>query len=127
MGWFGGGSSSNDSSGASASSTSISNTDPMYDDYSAAPSAGSGMEMSGGTNDLQQFSTAIQQQMIVEQVVTKLTEASFEKCIQGKPSESLSGRESACIYATVGKWLDTSEFMRGRMEKMQQQGGSGFS
>ena len=78
-----------------------------------------------GGNDLQDFSMAIQQQMIVQQVISKLTDQAFRKCITSKPSDSLSGSQVACIHSTVNKWMDTNEFMMGRLAKKQQQQGGG--
>jgi hypothetical protein len=73
--------------------------------------------------DMQQFSLALRQQMMVQTVINTLTEKAFEKCITGKPSDSLSGKDVACVNATVCKWLDTNEFINGRMARKL--GGSG--
>lgn len=62
----------------------------------------------------------IQEQMLVQQAISKMTEMGFDKCVD-RPSDSLSGREVACIHATVGKWLDTNEFLMQRMSKKQGQ------
>ena len=65
---------------------------------------------------------ALQQQLLVNQAISLLTDKSFEKCIVGKPSDSLSSREVDCIGSVVGKWLDTNEFMQGRLaRKMEKQ------
>eukprot|EP00587_Corethron_hystrix_P011204 CAMPEP_0113312748 /NCGR_PEP_ID=MMETSP0010_2-20120614/9457_1 /TAXON_ID=216773 ORGANISM="Corethron hystrix, Strain 308" /NCGR_SAMPLE_ID=MMETSP0010_2 /ASSEMBLY_ACC=CAM_ASM_000155 /LENGTH=105 /DNA_ID=CAMNT_0000168641 /DNA_START=105 /DNA_END=419 /DNA_ORIENTATION=+ /assembly_acc=CAM_ASM_000155 len=57
----------------------------------------------GGAAGLVQIQQQIQQQMLVETVVNKLTEMSVDKCIS-KPETSLSGREVSCIHSQVGKW-----------------------
>jgi len=85
----------------------------------------SSMPMSGASSgnsagEMQQFAMAIQQQVLVQQVISDLTDISFEKCVTGKPSDSLGGREVACVHASTMKWMDTSEFMMGRMAKKQQ-------
>jgi hypothetical protein len=54
------------------------------------------------------------QKAMVQAVVFKLTEISFDSCVQ-KPSQSLSSTEKACIFSTVGKYLDTSELVVGRL------------
>lgn len=84
---------------------------------------------SSGMAELQQASMAIQQQMLVQQVISDLSDRSYEKCVTSRPSETLSGSQVACIKATVNKWLDTNEFMTGRLAKksQQQQQGGGFS
>jgi len=114
MGWFGGGSIEE----APASTS-------FDDDASIGFGDSAGMSSSG--NDMQDFGMELQQQLIVQQVITKLTDESFQKCITGKPSDSLSGSQVACIHSTVNKWMDTNEFMMGRLaKKQQQQQGGGY-
>ena len=71
-------------------------------------------------HELQQVGLALQQQLLVQQVISDLTDRSYEKCVTSKPSDTLSGSQAACIKATVNKWLDTNEFMTGRLAKKQQ-------
>ena len=59
------------------------------------------------------------QKALVQQVISKLTEVSFDTCI-AKPDSALSAGERACIHTMVGKYLDTSEFVMGRAAKKQQ-------
>jgi hypothetical protein len=75
------------------------------------------MASAAGLGDMQQFSLALRQQLMVQTVINTLTDKAFEKCITGKPGDSLSGKEAACVNATVCKWLDTNEFMNGRMAR----------
>jgi len=75
----------------------------------------------GSFGEMQQFALMLQQQVLVQQVINKLTDKAFEKCITGKPSDSLSGKDAACVQATVMKWLDTNEFLLGRLAKKTQQ------
>ena len=76
--------------------------------------------------ELQQASMMLQQQLVVQHVISDQTDQVYKKCITSKPSKSLSGSQVACIKATVNKWLDTNEFMMGRLAKklqrQQQQG-----
>uniref|UniRef100_A0A7S4R3S7 Mitochondrial import inner membrane translocase subunit n=1 Tax=Ditylum brightwellii TaxID=49249 RepID=A0A7S4R3S7_9STRA len=126
MGWFGGSSSGSDSS-ASSSSDFSSNTDFTSADESdfGSSSASLGGGGGGGVSDIQQFSVALRQQIVVQQVITSLTDTAFERCITGKPGENLSSKETACIHASVAKWLDSNEFMMGRLAKKQQQSQQG--
>ena len=85
------------------------------------------MSMSGGAaglgvggNEMQQFALQMRQQMMVQTVINNLTDKAFEKCITSRPGDSLSGKEAACVHATVNKWLDTNEFMMGRLQKKQE-------
>mmetsp|Transcript_7968 Transcript_7968/g.11987 ORF Transcript_7968/g.11987 Transcript_7968/m.11987 type:complete len:124 (-) Transcript_7968:271-642(-) len=89
-------------------------------DTNFASSGGGDSAMMGaatGLGDIEQFSMALRQQMMVQTVINTLTDKAFEKCISAKPGDSLSGKEAACVNATVGKWLDTNEFMNGRMAR----------
>mmetsp|Transcript_1280 Transcript_1280/g.1834 ORF Transcript_1280/g.1834 Transcript_1280/m.1834 type:complete len:123 (-) Transcript_1280:155-523(-) len=95
------------------------------DDEASFSSAPSSVPLSSGAGagamgEMQQFAMAIQQQVLVQQVITDLTDVSFQKCMTSKPSDSLSGSQVACIQSSVMKWLDTNEFMMGRMAKKQQ-------
>ena len=98
------------------------------DNFASSSSLGGGgddpmMSQATGLGDMQQFTLALRQQMMVQTVINTLTDKAFEKCITGKPSDSLSGKEAACVNATVCKWLDTNEFMNGRMERKMGGGG----
>ena len=120
MSWWGGG---------SKEESSTSNQDFALGDDSHFSSESSTNIMSGGgtgAQELQQASVMIQQQMIVQQVINDLSDRSYEKCITSKPSESLSGSQAACIKSTVNKWLDTNEFITGRLAKKSQQSQSQF-
>lgn len=61
-----------------------------------------------------------QQKALVQQVISKLTEISFEQCVD-RPEASLSARQRNCVHNVVGKYLDTSEFVIGRTTKQMQQ------
>ena len=53
------------------------------------------------------------------QVLNKLTEAAFDKCIN-KPESGIGSSEKQCINATVQKWLDTTQFVQGRFQRKAQ-------
>jgi len=124
MGWF---SSSSDkeetpSTSFSDSGSSFSSGD-SFDSGAALGAGGGGGGMS--TTDMQQFAANIQQQALVQGIISDITEQSLEKCLTGRPNDSkLSGTQVACIHAATNKWMDTNEFMNGRMAaKAKQQGG----
>lgn len=79
----------------------------------------------GGAMEMQQFSMALQQNLLVQTIITSLSDMAFLKCITGKPGDSLSGKEAACIHASVNKMMDTNEFMMGRLAKKQEQASGG--
>jgi hypothetical protein len=124
MGWFGGGDSSDNSTGDKSFSTG--------EDFSGggganmmSSSSGGGGGGGGGSNagaaELQQMSMMLQQQMLVQQVINDLSDRSYKKCITSRPSDTLNGTQVACISSTVNKWLDTNEFINGRLGKKAQQ------
>mmetsp|Transcript_18199 Transcript_18199/g.25890 ORF Transcript_18199/g.25890 Transcript_18199/m.25890 type:complete len:119 (+) Transcript_18199:133-489(+) len=113
MGWFGGGSSSNNTASSSSADFTSEDTSSFGGTNFAASAP------SSGTSELEEFSVALQQQVLVQTVVTSMSDSAFTRCLQGKPGDNLNGREVACIHATVGKWLDTNEFMMGRMAKKE--------
>jgi import inner membrane translocase subunit TIM8 len=97
------------------------------DSSSGFETGGNDMSMSGGAaglgvggNEMQQFALQMRQQMMVQTVINNLTDKAFEKCITSRPGDSLGGKEAACVHATVNKWLDTNEFMMGRLQKKQE-------
>ncbi|KAJ1455717.1 hypothetical protein M885DRAFT_519435 [Pelagophyceae sp. CCMP2097] len=67
---------------------------------------------------LQRIIIQEQQRALVQQVVAKLTEVSFDSCID-KPEPTLSAKSRSCIHTVVGKYLDTSEFVVGRATKQR--------
>jgi Tim10/DDP family zinc finger len=81
------------------------------------------MQTGGGSlADLQEFSLGVQEQVVIQQVITDMADKAFVKCIAAFKDPKLSGREVACIAAVSNKWLDTNSFLEGRMaRKMQQQ------
>jgi hypothetical protein len=99
MGWFGGGGSREETPPSHDYSKGLTSFEDLS---SSAPSS------MGSGNELQDFSMAIQQQMIAQKVISKLTFEAFHKCIISKPLDSLSGMQVACIYLMVKKWMDTN-------------------
>jgi hypothetical protein len=57
--------------------------------------------------------------MLVQAIMFKLTELSFERCVP-KPSTSLSGSERACIRATTLKYLETTQLVISGMGPLMQ-------
>lgn len=125
MSWFGGGSKKDEPSEKGF-------VDEASLGFDAA-SVGSGSAMGGGgggLSEFQEFSMAIQQQMIVQQAITELSNRAFVKCITSAKDSQLSGREVACIHAVTNKWLDSNQYLVGRLAKKsqaQQQGAHSFS
>ena len=125
MGWFGGGSSDESSSSSSTSAPSGFSDDSSL--YSSSPNMyGSSSSSSSGLQEFQEFSVALQQQVLVQSVITDLTHKAFEKCCtSATTSNTLTGKEAACISAITNKWLDSNEFLAGRLQRKQQQASGG--
>ena len=117
--WGGGGSKKEDPSekGFSDGSPDFADTGPNLMQSSSSSTAG------GGMAEFQQFSLSLQQQVLVQQVITELTHTAFKKCCTASSTRDsqLTGKEVACIHAATNKWLDANEFLMGRLAKKQQQ------
>jgi Tim10/DDP family zinc finger len=124
MGWFdGGGSSDARPSSEAAYGDSSSSFSPGS--YSGSGGGGSG---SSGLSEFQEFSLQLQQQMVIQQVMTELAQKAFDKCCPSSSRDSqLSSKEASCIAATTHKWLDANEFIVGRLARKQQQATSSRS
>jgi import inner membrane translocase subunit TIM8 len=57
-----------------------------------------------------------QQRAAVQEAILKLTDICWDKCVSS-PSGRLSSRESDCVGACVGRYLDTSQFIAKRLFK----------
>ena len=84
----------------------------------AAPSVPMGA--GAGAGNFEQDLMMEQQKAMVQAVMARLTEMSFEQCVS-KPSSSLSGSEKSCIQAVTNKYLDASEFTVARFSQGQGQ------
>ena len=130
MSWFGGGSKKDETdstpergfSDLGGSSSSYASSPNMYG--SGAP----GSSSHSGLQEFQEFSVALQQQVLVQTVITDLTHKAFGKCCAtATTNNTLTGKEAACISAVTNKWLDSNEYLVERLQrKQQQQGGSQY-
>lgn len=66
---------------------------------------------------MQAFIQEENQKAAVQQIIGKLTETCWDKCM-GKPGTKLSSWESDCLTNCAERFLDTSIFI---VEKMQKQ------
>jgi hypothetical protein len=126
MGWFGGGSSSDSSNHESPSSergfSELGGGSASFDSPSFG-GGGGGSAASSGMQEFQDFSVQLQQQVLVQTVITDLSHKAFEKCCASSSTRDghLTGKEAACIAAVTNKWLDANEFLAGRLQRKQQQ------
>ena len=130
MSWFGGGNNKKDENNivSDSSYSDMSSSSPSYASSSSPNMYGSGSSSTSGLQEFQEFSVALQQQVLVQTVITDLTHKAFSKCCTTATSNNtLTGKEAACISAVTNKWLDSNEYLVERLQrKQQQQGGSQF-
>ena len=127
MGWFGGGGSSEPESSSEKGFSDLS-AGGYSPDTSSSPNMYSGGGGSSGLSEFQEFSVNLQQQVLIQQVITELAHKAFEKCCGSTSTRDaqLTGKEVACVNAVTNKWLDANEFLAGRLQrKQQQQAGAG--
>ena len=128
MSWFGGGSKKDDDSRIGEKSFGADSSPSFAGDLDGGALAGGGGG-SAAMQEFQQVSVALQQQLLVQTVITELTDRAFMKCVTSSKDSKLSSREASCIQACTNKWLDANEFLARRLnkkgEQMQQQ--QGFS
>jgi hypothetical protein len=125
MSWFGWGGSKGGSGSSGSSGSGSYDAAPVHSGFDAGtefvePNAGAfgaeqGSFASQGTS-LAEEVMAEQQRALVQAVMFKLTEMSFDQCIS-RPGSSLSSSEVSCVQSVVSKYLDTSEFIVGRMSR----------
>merc|ERR1719215_181232 len=120
-GFFGGGKKSNDDGGMGPEKTDLAVGGENFGGGDFGGPGSMAAPRVGGAPPGQAATQAEQQRALVQQVIAKLTEVSFDTCLQKKPDSTLSAGERACIHTVVGKYLDTSEFVLGRSTKKAQQ------
>jgi import inner membrane translocase subunit TIM13 len=129
MSWFfgGGNKDNNDKKGDPApitdtfdhGSSSFGGSSSYGSDLSSGSGLGLGSSSSVGGGNFEQELMAEQQKAMIQAVMFKLTDTAFENCVT-KPSSSLSSSEQSCIHATVGKYLEATELIVGRMQGGEQ-------
>jgi hypothetical protein len=121
MSWFGGGSKDE------PSETSYM-TEDAHGGGGGMPPLGGGGGGGAGMQEIQQFGAQLQQQIMIQQAITDMSDRAFLKCVTGTKDSKLSGKEVACLQACTNKWLDTNELLMGRLARkgQQQQQQAGF-
>ena len=120
MSWFGGGNKKDESD--STSERGYSDLGSNSASYASSPNmyggSTSGSSSSSGLQEFQEFSVALQQQVLVQTVITDLTHKAFGKCCATATSNNtLTGKEAACISAVTNKWLDSNEYLVERLQR----------
>jgi Tim10/DDP family zinc finger len=116
MSWFGGGAKKE----ATGEKGFVDNDEAQFNSSVLSGGGSVGGGGGGGLAEFQEFSMAIQQQMVIQQAITELCDKSFQKCITSTKDSTLTGKEVACVAAVTNKWLDCNTFMIGRLAKKGQ-------
>ena len=119
MSWFGGGGSSSDDNKSSFDEGAKFSSGDYGSPLGGGAGGRTGGMPAGAGGSFEQELAMEQQKAMVQAVMGRLTEMSFEACIS-KPSSSLSSSEKSCIQAVTAKYLDASEFTVGRFSQSQQ-------
>ena len=119
MGWFdfGGGDKNNSSSNSDSLNLDFaesSSSSEFASPRSSASNQYSSQMSRGGSGNFEQDLMKEQENILYQAITAKLTDLAFDTCVT-KPSTSLSYKENACITAFVGKYLDTSKLVVGRI------------
>jgi hypothetical protein len=70
-----------------------------------------------GTEAFQRALQAEQQKILIQAVMFKLTDLSFESCVQ-TPGTALNSTERNCIAAVATKYIDAGEIIASKMSGM---------
>ncbi|OAY86059.1 mitochondrial import inner membrane translocase subunit TIM8 [Ananas comosus] len=69
--------------------------------------------------ELQRFIEQEKQKAMVSEMVGKLTNVCWDKCITGTPGSKFSSSETACLTNCAQRFLDMSMIIAKRFESMQ--------
>lgn len=72
----------------------------------------------GNSEAFQRALQVEQQKALIQAVMFKLTDLSFENCIQN-PGTALSSSERTCIAAVTGKYLEASEEIAAKISRQK--------
>ena len=116
MGWFSGAKDESAHKSYDDTSSSFAASSDSHAGYESAGFGGHGLE------DMQRFAQSIQQQALVQSIITDMTREAMEKCVTGTPKDGkLTSSQVSCVHSCVNKWMDTNEFMNGRLAAKAQQ------
>ena len=115
MSWFGFGGGDKEKEAKSSSSSYDNDFSGASDHHSEFSSPGT----SANSGSFEQQLAMEQQKMMLQTLVLKVSELSFQQCVT-KPTSSLSSSESACINAVSKKYIDTAEFVLDRLTRGSQ-------
>ncbi|XP_011042932.1 PREDICTED: mitochondrial import inner membrane translocase subunit TIM8 [Populus euphratica] len=68
--------------------------------------------------ELERFLTEEKERAMVNEMVAKLTSASWDKCIMSTPGSKLSSSESSCLSNCARSYMDMSLIIMKRFQSM---------
>ncbi|XP_024401978.1 mitochondrial import inner membrane translocase subunit TIM8 [Physcomitrium patens] len=69
--------------------------------------------------ELQQFLEQEKQKAVLNELVGKLTDVCWDKCITSTPGSKLSSSESSCLTYCAQRFLETSSLILRRFQNLQ--------
>mmetsp|Transcript_29482 Transcript_29482/g.83158 ORF Transcript_29482/g.83158 Transcript_29482/m.83158 type:complete len:89 (-) Transcript_29482:280-546(-) len=84
-----------------------------------------GSEQQALSPQVQQFLAMEQERVKLQELVSKLTNTAFDKCIS-YPGRSLSSSEQTCVANTVARFFDSGEFVLQYFQSKARSGGGDF-
>ncbi|XP_062169579.1 mitochondrial import inner membrane translocase subunit TIM8 [Alnus glutinosa] len=71
------------------------------------------------SNELAQFIAQEKERAMVNEMVAKLTNVCWDKCITGTPGSKFSSSESSCLSNCARRYMDLSVIIMKRFQNMQ--------
>ncbi|KAL1326633.1 hypothetical protein HN51_036756 [Arachis hypogaea] len=71
------------------------------------------------SSDMQQFYSQEQQLAMVNEMVSKLTDACWDKCITGTPGNKFSSSESTCLSNCAHRYIEMSLLIMKKFQSLQ--------
>ncbi|XP_018830814.1 mitochondrial import inner membrane translocase subunit TIM8 [Juglans microcarpa x Juglans regia] len=71
------------------------------------------------SNELAQFIAQEKERAMVNEMVAKLTNVCWDKCITGTPGSKFSSSESSCLSNCARRYMDMSIIIVKRFQNMQ--------
>ncbi|GLT83829.1 hypothetical protein SLE2022_020980 [Rubroshorea leprosula] len=72
-----------------------------------------------GSPELQRFLNQEKEKAMLNEVISKLTNKCWDKCITGTPGSKFSSSESACLSNCAQRYTDMSLIIMKRFQSMQ--------
>ncbi|KAF6161571.1 hypothetical protein GIB67_009450 [Kingdonia uniflora] len=69
--------------------------------------------------ELEQFLEQERQKALLQEMVSKLTDVCWDKCITGTPGNKFSNSESSCLSNCAQRYMDMSMMIVKRFQSMQ--------